>query len=128
MFCSDGLEVDYSYTISIENQFIQRGSFVTFPKTKDNLQFELEILHGYGFDLSIFAGRGMCTHNVVCVCMCACVCMCVCVYMCVCVCLCVCACMCVCVCLCVCVRACVCVCMCVCLCVCIYVCVCFKTQ
>ena len=57
---SDVLEVGYSYTISIDNQFIRRGSFVTFPKTKDNLQFELEVLRGHGFDLSIYAGRGMC--------------------------------------------------------------------
>ena len=74
LFCSDGLEVDYSYTISIKNQFIRRGSFVTFPKTKDDLQFELEILHGSGLDLSIFAGRGVC----VCVCVCLSVCLSVC--------------------------------------------------
>ena len=64
----DKLQVGYSYTISIDNQFIQTGSFITFPDTKDDLQFELDILYGEGLDLTIFAGRGVC----VCVCVCVC--------------------------------------------------------
>ena len=76
--CLDKLEIGYSYTISIENQFIRKGSFITFPETRDDLQFELEILYGHGLDLSIFGGRG--------VCVCACVFMCVCVFVCACVC------------------------------------------
>lgn len=56
-YCYYKLQVGYSYTISIDNQFIRTGSFITFPDTKDDLQFELDILYGEGLDLTIFAGR-----------------------------------------------------------------------
>ena len=70
----DKLEIGYSYTISIDNQFIRKGSFITFPETRDDLQFELEILYGQGLDLSIFGGRGVCVCVRACVCVHVCMC------------------------------------------------------
>ena len=77
--CSVKLEVGYSYTITIDNRYIRRASFVTFPETKDDLQLEVEV-RGGGFDLSIYGGRGVNLSVRLFVCHCVCIFVCACLF------------------------------------------------